>query len=107
MLFAYVERHTSEAVKEIFGEFRGLLQADASAVYDILTRGPPPDVDDGIELVGCWAHCRRGLFEAALCRHPAGVQGLMRIRAMYAVDAESRRVPRDERTRFAPRTCVR
>lgn len=100
VLFAYVERHTSEAVKEIFGEFRGLLQADASAVYDILTRGPPSDIDDGIELVGCWAHCRRGLFEAALCRHPAGVQGLMRIRAMYAVDAEGRRVPRDERTAF-------
>ena len=100
VLFAYVERHTSETVKALFGDFRGLLQADASAVYDILTRGPPPDTDDGVELVGCWAHCRRGFFEAALCRHPAGVQGLMRIRAMYAVDAAGRRVAREERTAF-------
>ena len=100
VLFAYVERHTSEAVKALFGDFRGLLQADASAVYDILARGRPPDTDDGVELVGCWAHCRRGFFEAALCRHPTGVQGLLRIRAMYAADAAGRRAPRDERTAF-------
>ena len=102
VLFAYVERHTSEAVKALFGDFRGYLQADASAVYDVLARGRPPDTDDarGVELVGCWAHCRRGFFEAALCRHPAGVQGLMRIRAMYAADAAGRRVPRGERTAF-------
>ena len=63
VLFAYVERHTSEAVKALFGDFRGYLQADASAVYDVLARGPPGfDTDDarGVELVGCWAHCRRG-----------------------------------------------
>jgi transposase len=100
VLFAYVERHTSEAVKELFGDFHGFLQADASAVYDVLARGRPPDTDDGIELVGCLAHCRRGFFEAALCRHPTGVQGLMRIRAMYAVDEAGRRVPRAERTAF-------
>ena len=100
VLFAYVERHTSDAVKALFGDFGGFLQADASAVYDVLARGRPPDTDHGVELVGCWAHCRRGLFEAALCRHPAGVQGLMRIRAMYAVDTACRRVPRVERTAF-------
>lgn len=100
VLFAYIERHTSEAVKAIFGEFRGLLQADASSVYEVLARGRPPDTDDGITLVACWAHCRRYFFEAALCRHPAGVQGVMRIRAMYAVDAAGRRVPRDERSAF-------
>ena len=100
VLFAYVERHTSEEVKAIFGEFRGLLQADASSVYEILARGRPPDADDGVTLLACWAHCRRYFFEAALCRHPTGVQGLMRIRAMYAVDAAGRRMPRDERTAF-------
>jgi transposase len=103
VLYAYVERHTSETVKALFGDFHGLLQADASAVYDILTRGRPPDAAESrnsVELAGCWAHCRRGFFEAALCRHPSGVQGLMRIRAMYATDAAGRRVPRAERTAF-------
>jgi transposase len=102
VLFAYVERHTSAAVQAIFGEFRGLLQGDASAVYEILARGRPPDLDgdSGVTLVACWAHCRRYFFDAALCRHPAGVQGLMRIQAMYAVDAAGRRLPRAERTAF-------
>jgi transposase len=100
VLFAYAERHTSESVQALFGDFRGYLQADASAVYDVLARGRPPDVDDGVELVGCFAHCRRAFFEAALCRHPAGVQGLMRIRAMYAIEAAGRRVSRAERTAF-------
>ena len=104
VLFQYVERHTSKAVQHLFGAFRGVLQADASAVYDILDRGPPPDVDDGdpggVTLVGCWAHCRRYMFEAALSRHPVGVQGLLHIRAMFAVDRACRRVPRDERTTY-------
>jgi len=51
--------HTQEAVLKLFGAFRGFLQSDASNVFDILERGPPKDedADDGIKLVGCWAHC--------------------------------------------------
>lgn len=103
VLFHYAERHTSEAVQQLFGAFRGVLQADASAVYNILDRGPPQDVDDsatGVTLVGCWAHCRRYVFEAALCRYPVGVQGLMRIRAIFEVDRACRRVPRAERAAY-------
>jgi transposase len=100
VLFAYAEQHTSEFVKELFGGFKGYLQADASAVYDILERGPPKETDDGVKLVGCFAHCRRYFFEAAICRHPVGLQGLMRIRAIYTTDRAGRRVPRAERTAF-------
>lgn len=46
------------------------------------------------------AHCRRYYFEAALCRYTGGVQGLMRIRAIFAADRAGQRVPRDERTAF-------
>lgn len=102
VLFQYVEKHTSEVVQQMFGAFRGVLQADASAVYNILERGPPRDVDDtdGVKLVGCLAHCRRYFFEASLCRYTVGVQGLMRIRAIFAVDRAGQRVPRDERTAY-------
>jgi transposase len=100
VLFAYAEQHTSEFVKQLFGGFTGYLQADASAVYDILERGPPKDSDDGVKLVGCFAHCRRYFFEAALCRYTVGLQGLMRIRAIYAADRAGRHVPRAERTTF-------
>jgi len=95
VLFAYSERHTQEAVRQLVGDFKGFLQSDASSVYDILDRGPPKDedTDDAIKLVGCWAHCRRYFFEAAICKYQVGVQGLLRIRAIYAVDDSFRKLP--------------
>ena len=93
VLFSYVERHTSESVKQLFGAFRGYLQADASNVYDVLKSGPPNDTDEGVTLVGCFAHLRRYFFEAAICRYPIGVQGLMRIRAIYAIERVVNQAP--------------
>ena len=93
VLFAYAERHTQAFVQKLFHGFNGFLQCDAHSVYDILERGPPRQDDEGISLVGCWAHCRRYFFEAAICRYPIGVQGLMRIRAIYAADDALGRIP--------------
>jgi transposase len=98
VLFSYVEHHSSESVRKLFGDFHGYLQADASNVYDILDRGPPKDSDEGVTLVGCYAHLRRYFFEAAICRYPVGLQGLMRIRAIYAADEAVHRAPAAERT---------
>jgi hypothetical protein len=97
ILFAYAERHTQQFVKELFEGFTGFLQSDASSVYDVLERGPPKDNDEGVSLVGCWAHCRRYFFEAAVCRYPVGVQGLLRIRALYAVDDTFAKLAPDKR----------
>lgn len=95
VLFAYAKHHTQEAVLKLFGKFKGFLQADASNVFDILERGPPKDedLDDYLKLVGCWAHCRRYFFEAAICKYPVGIQGLLRIRAIYAADDHFRKLP--------------
>ena len=93
VLFAYAERHTQDFVKKLFGGFKGFLQCDAHNVYDILERGPPKDGEDGVTLVGCWAHCRRRFFDAAICKYPEGIQGLMRIRAIYAADDALRGLP--------------
>ena len=93
VLFAYAERHTQDAVRKLFGGFKGFLQRDASNVYDILDRGPPKDDDEGVTLVGCWAHARRYFFEAAICKYQVGVQGLLRIRAIYAADTSFRKFP--------------
>ena len=35
-----------------------------------------------------------------MCRYPVGLQGLLRIRALYAADRAGRRVPRGERAAF-------
>ncbi len=93
VLFAYTEKHTQEFVKRLFHGFTGYLQCDASNVYDVLERGPPKDDEDGVTLVGCFAHCRRYFFEAAICKYPIGIQGLMRIRAIYAADDALRSLP--------------
>ena len=97
VLFAYAEKHTQEFVKKLFGGFTGFLQCDASNVYDILERGPPKEDDETVTLVGCWAHCRRYFFEAAICKHQVGVQGLLRIRAIYAADDAFRKLPPSKR----------
>lgn len=36
--------------------------------------------------MGCWAHCRRNFFEAAVCKYEVGVEGLNRIREIYALE---------------------
>ena len=100
ILFAYVEHHSSDSVKELFGGFGGYLQADASNVYDALERGPPNDAEERVTLVGCFAHLRRYFFEAAICRYPVGLQGLMRIRAIYAADQAVSRAPATDRQRL-------
>lgn len=93
VLFAYSEKHTQEFVKKLFGGFKGYLQSDASNVYDVLDRGPPAGTDEGVTLVGCFAHCRRYFFEAAICKYAVGVQGLLRLRAIYAADDAFRKMP--------------
>jgi len=94
VFFEYQPKHTSAAVSEMFKGFSGYIQADAHAVYDALFRGPAgPDADSGsgsdTELpkeVGCWSHGRRKFWEAAVCKHRLGVEGLARVNAIFAAD---------------------
>lgn len=97
VLFEYVRHHTSDAVSKLFAGFRGYLQSDASSVYDVLERGPPSLDEPSTKLVGCWAHCRRYFFEAAICKYRMGLEGLQRIRAIYAADAPLAKLPPSER----------
>jgi transposase len=97
VLFEYASEHTSNVVASLFKGFCGFLQSDASSVYDILDRGPPELDEPGPTLVGCWAHCRRYFFEAAICKYPVGLEGLTRIRAIYAADEPLAKLPPSER----------
>ena len=97
VLFEYASEHSSNVVARLFQGFTGLLQSDASSVYDILERGPPELDDIGPKLVGCWAHCRRYFFDAAVCKYKVGVEGLLRIRAIYAADNLLAKLPPSER----------
>jgi hypothetical protein len=93
VFFEYQPKHTSAAVCEMFRGFSGYIQADAHAIYDALFRGTPPKgapPDDKrgpppIE-VGCWSHCRTNFWEAAVCKHELGVDGLRRVNAIFDAD---------------------
>jgi hypothetical protein len=93
VFFEYQPKHTSAAVCAMFRGFSRHIQADAHAVYDALfrgsaprgapadePRGPPPTE------VGCWSHCRRNFWEAAVCKHALGLEGLRRVDAIFAAD---------------------
>jgi hypothetical protein len=87
-------KHTSLTVWNMFKGFSGYVQADAHVIYDALFKGVPPEGADEkpgecgpppIE-VGCLAHSRRKYWEAAVCKHPLGLEGVRLIDAIFAAD---------------------
>ncbi len=102
ILFEYVERETSDAVLKMLKGFKGYVQADAKSVYDAfhaLQQAKGDSLPGGHE-VGCWAHCRRKFWEAAQCKEPGGLEGLFRIRRLFAHDERWKDKPPHERTRL-------
>jgi transposase len=100
VFFEYQPKHTSKAVSEMFRGFHGYIQADANAVYDALFRGRPsvslweeePE-DPPPKEVGCWSHCRRNFWDAAVCKYAEGLTGLRMIDALFEADAPLWKLP--------------
>jgi transposase len=65
VLFRYTRTHNGGDPAKLLEGYRGYVIADASAVYHELYRREP-----GIIEVGCWAHARRGAFEALSSDEP-------------------------------------
>lgn len=90
VLFEFRERHTSDAVCEMFRGYKGYIQADAHCIYDSLFRGDaveegekPPDE------VACWSHARRKAWEAAvMTKAPEAREALLRIRELFKREEE-------------------
>jgi hypothetical protein len=87
-------KHNSLTVWNMFKGFSGYVQADAHVIYDALFKGVPPEGADPepgergpppIE-VGCFSHARRKYWEAAICRHPLGLEGVRLIDAIFTED---------------------
>jgi transposase len=91
VLFEFQAKHTSAAVCEMFRGFGGYIQADAHAVYDAVFRGEArasPD-DEAPKEVGCWSHCRRRAWEAAVvAKDPAAREALLRMRKLFELEDE-------------------
>lgn len=94
VFFDFQPKHTSLAVWQMFKGFSGYVQADAHVIYDALFKGiPPQGADDKpgdcgpppIE-VGCFSHARRKYWEAAVCKHPLGLQGVRLVDVIFDAD---------------------
>jgi len=84
--------------EEFLQKFRGKLQTDGYGVYEALAKER-----EGLTLVGCWAHARRG-FHEALAEHQKLVAWFMKqIGLLYQVERELRRQKAGPKLRQAVR----
>jgi transposase len=81
-LFYYSKKHNSEAVDAMLAEYKGILLADAHAVYDHLYK-----TGDVVE-AGCWAHTRRYFFKAMLTDRELAQVGLVLINELFRIERE-------------------
>jgi len=96
ILFDYLEKENGPAIYERFRGFSGYVQADAKAVFNLLfadeaelarkDRDVTHDACERTE-VGCWYHCRRRFWEAAVAKCPTAREGLVRLGRIFELDA--------------------
>jgi transposase len=102
-------KHTSRTVWDMFKGFHGYVQADAHAIYDALFKGQPPNGaaetsgPPPIE-VGCLSHARRKYWEAAVCKHSLGLEGLRLLDAVFEADSLLADLPPSRRKTERDRT---
>jgi transposase len=90
--YAYSADRGGEHPQQHLRTFRGALQADAYAGFDQLYK------DGRIQEVACWAHVRRKFYDLEQAyRSALAREALERIGALYAVEAEIRGRPPEER----------
>jgi transposase len=112
VFFEFQREHTSKAVCDMFRGFSRYIQADAHAIYDALFRGEARvnEDDSAPTEVGCLAHCRRRFWEAAtVTRDAAAREGLLRLRAIFELEASWAGLPpmqRHERRQLQLRPLV-
>lgn len=91
VLFRYSPDRRGEHPKVHLKAFTGILQADAYAGFGHL-------YGECIREAACWAHARRAFYELHEANQsPVAAEALARIGALYAIEAEIRGRPPDER----------
>jgi len=94
VLFRYAPDRRGERPREHLASFSGILQADAYAGFGHL-------YGERIREAACWAHARRAFYELHEANQsPIAAEALERIGALYAIEAEIRGRPPDERAKI-------
>jgi transposase len=91
VLFAYTPKHDGAAVKDLLGDYKGTLVADAHAVYNHLYKS-----GDVVE-AGCWAHARRYWFKALAVDPERARQALALIGALFRLERAHATAPPEQR----------
>jgi len=86
--YVYSSNRRAEHPGAHLAGFRGVLQVDGYDGFKALRR----DRDDGeVVLAFCWAHLRRRFFDIhAATQSPIAAEALLRIAALYAIEADIR-----------------
>lgn len=98
--FRFATGRGSEHVAAHLAGYRGYLQADGYAGYNVLYRDPKTKAPRGVTEVGCWAHARRK-FTDVLEKNPSPIaaEAVVRIGELFAIEREIKGAPPDERRR--------
>ncbi|MCI0754846.1 IS66 family transposase, partial [Teichococcus vastitatis] len=92
VVFRYAPGRGQEHARALLAGYRGIVQCDGYAAYKALVTG------GDMTLAFCWAHVRRGFFDLAKGgAAPIAAEVLQRIAALYAIEAEIRGRPVEER----------
>ncbi len=97
VLFHYHEgSRAQKVVLQFFRDFKGALQVDGYAAYDIL------DKLDGVMILCCWAHCRRYLERSLNHDKERAEYALDQIGMLYSIEtmADERRLDYSQRTKL-------
>src|SRR3954452_21143462 len=95
VVYLYAEDRKGEHPAAHLAEFTGVLQVDGYGGFKRLLENRPPGE---IRLAFCWAHCRRRFYEIHRATgSPLAEEALRRIGELYAIEAEIRGRPAEER----------
>jgi transposase len=95
VVYLYAEDRRGEHPAAHLAEFRGILQVDGYGGFKSLLADRPAGE---VRLAFCWAHCRRRFYEIHQATgSPLAEEALRRIGELYAIEAEIRGRPAEER----------
>src|SRR6187455_2255716 len=90
--YVYAPDRTAERPATHLAGFQGVLQVDGYEAYRVLARR------GAVQLAFCWSHVRRPFYELAQSGPaPIAAEALVRIAALYRIEAEIRGRSADER----------
>ena len=93
--YVYSEDHKGEHPQTHLRGFRGLLQVDGYAGFGRLVDA---QTDEAPQLAFCWAHVRRKFYDIHVANQsPLAGEALRRIAELYAIEAEIRGTPAENR----------